>query len=681
VWLVHLKEHPRFVEVLSAENVGCSLDQAISTCCVALSDLILEQQPLQDWDIHNYEASGDQFEHYVQTRTGKGQTHTVTPTKRTLKSKNTVVVEPITNWVGKQLDGQIIPQTIKDRLQSDHPSFPSGILVLPSENGCLPRILVPKSVQSSLVLQAHLDIHHQHYRKVHKMLRPLYYWPGMDADIERICKECSICHLASVRRQKLQADFDAQAPQAYAIPRQHYGIDFYGVQGGEILVLVDLFTRETILEWLPSRKQESVVRIIMRRIIFERGVPFSIRSDNAPELMQGVMKQLCDHLNITQILTGGHNPRGNAICERANQTLGAMIRKLNDQEYKELRNCIPAFQFAMNITPHSAIGCSPFEAGHGLPATTLSSARLLASRYPHNHLEGQDGDGIEDSEPGVLQGKVKNLIELAMRMAEVAKSTSEWHRRMTAHNLGQNGRKIQLEKYKPGTKVYFYKPPSAKEAEIKGRKAKHMDHYAGPAIIIKQIGTRSFLIEYKNADGKLKTFQRDVGMLSLVPPKQVDFNPESISSDSNTPHMHRSLIASPMKEGEIVLLKDGNEATDWYCAQVVKVLPTHVLVHYYTTTTPVLSNYSTASLSERDDQISQAVFLKTWSVLGNGGYATTEPPKGIRKTRDIWSGKIKMCDLQDHLLVRNVELDDQGRLSIATVLLASKLKYPHHQGA
>ncbi len=225
--------HPRFVEVLSAESVGCSLDQAVSTCCVALTDLILGQQPFQDWDIHNYEVSGDQFEHYVRTRTGKGQAHSATPNKQPLKSKNSVVVEPITSWVGKQLDGQIVPQTIKDRLQSSHSSFPSGILVLPSDDGCLPRILVPKSVQSNLVLQAHLDIHHQHYRKVHKMLRPLYYWPGMDADIERICKECPICHLASVRRQKLQADFDAQAPQAHAIPRQHYGIDFYGVQGGE----------------------------------------------------------------------------------------------------------------------------------------------------------------------------------------------------------------------------------------------------------------------------------------------------------------------------------------------------------------------------------------------------------------------------------------------------------------
>jgi hypothetical protein len=191
------------------------------------------------------------------------------------------------------------------------------------------------------------------------------------------------------------------------------------------------------------------------------------------------------------------------------------------------------------------------------------------------------------------------------------------------------------------------------------------------AVIIKQIGTQSFLIEYKNADGKVRTFQRDVGMLSLFPPKQVDFEPESIEGNSNTPHMHRSLSASPMKQGEMVLLKDGNEAMDWYCAQVVKVLPTHVLVHYYTTTTPALVKYSTASLSERDGQISQAIFLKTWSVLGGGGYATTESPKGIRKTRDIWSGKIKICD---NLLVRNVELDDRGRLSIATVLLASKLK-------
>ena len=108
--------------------------------------------------------------------------------------------------------------------------------------------------------------------------------------------------------------------------------------------MVDLFTRETLLEWLPSRKQNLVVQIVMRRIIFERGVPFSIRTDNAPELMKGVVQQLCSYLNISQILTGGHNPRGNAICERSNQTLArgnvAQIRRSTIQKCEVLHTCI-----------------------------------------------------------------------------------------------------------------------------------------------------------------------------------------------------------------------------------------------------------------------------------------------------------------------------------------------------
>jgi hypothetical protein len=137
--------------------------------------------------------------------------------------------------------GQSVPDSLQSQFQDNHPDFPEGLLVLPTSDKGSPRIVVPKYEQRDLVLQAHADIHHQHYRKVHKLLRPIYYWPSMDSYIEKICKQCSICHVAKVRRQKLQSDFDAQAPQAHSKPRQHYGIDFYGIQGGEILVMVDLF--------------------------------------------------------------------------------------------------------------------------------------------------------------------------------------------------------------------------------------------------------------------------------------------------------------------------------------------------------------------------------------------------------------------------------------------------------
>ena len=77
----------------------------------------------------------------------------------------------------------------------------------------------------------------------------------------------------------------------------------------------------------------------------------------------------------------------------------------------------------------------------------------------------------------------------------------------------------------------------------------------------------------------MRTFQRDASMLSLLPPAQIDFEPYTFEIYNVVPQKHRSLTAIPLKEGEIVILKDGNEAKDWYCAQLVKVLPTHVLVH------------------------------------------------------------------------------------------------------
>ena len=242
---------------------------------------------------------------------------------------------------------------------------------------------------------------------------------------------------------------------------------------------------------------------------------------------------------------------------------------------------------------------------------------------------------------------------------------------MTTQKLAQNGRKINVEDYKIGSKVYFYKPPSAAEAEKRGRKAKHMDHYVGPATIIQRIGIRSFLVVYRDAEGKTHIYQRDASMLSLVPPHLVQFEPEEQEMQVRPPHKHRSLVASPLWEGEVVILKDGSEAKDWYCAEIFKILPTHVIVHYYTTMTPSLENYSSVSVKNRESRISQATFLKTWCLNKGKGPITTIPPEGIKATRDVWIGKIKIHDLQAQLLIRNVTLTAMGKLSKATAALAA----------
>jgi hypothetical protein len=250
VWLINLNDSTRFVDVLTADCVGAHDDQIIEIVQSSLNSLISECQPIPNWDIHNNQL--EHHEHLVQTRSGENNGRPPPSNPRIPRSMNNISVEPIANWIGTQMEDQSIPKTIEAQLRGDDPGFPEGLLVWVTSDKGTPRILAPRHVQYDLVTaQAHHDIHHQHYRKVHKLLRPIYYWPSMDDDIAAICKQCTICQLAKVRRQKLQTDFDSRSPQSTYKPRQHYGIDFSGLQGGEILVMVDLFTRETLLEWLP----------------------------------------------------------------------------------------------------------------------------------------------------------------------------------------------------------------------------------------------------------------------------------------------------------------------------------------------------------------------------------------------------------------------------------------------
>ncbi len=91
---------------------------------------------------------------------------------------------------------------------------------------------------------------------------------------------------------------------------------------------------------------------------------------------------------------------------------------------------IPAFHFAMNTRFHSSISCSPFEAGHGLPAQTIAHARPLLQRKLVDGARGMDmelvsEDLLEDVDTAFDKSDIKLSMELAMRMVDSVRSTSK----------------------------------------------------------------------------------------------------------------------------------------------------------------------------------------------------------------------------------------------------------------
>ncbi len=122
--------------------------------------------------------------------------------------------------------------------------------------------------------------------------------------------------------QRLSLEFAEADANQLPLPRQKYDIDFHGHAKGKILVAIDLVTREVCLWLLPNPKQENVSRALLSGLVFVvKGVPLEFRSDNAPELMSGLVAAMNRYLGVEQITTGGYKPRGNAIVERFTHTL------------------------------------------------------------------------------------------------------------------------------------------------------------------------------------------------------------------------------------------------------------------------------------------------------------------------------------------------------------------------
>jgi hypothetical protein len=221
---------------------------------------------------------------------------------------------------------------------------------------------------------------------------------------------------------------------------------------------------------------------------------------------------------------------------------------------------LSAFQFAINTSFSLQLAAHPLRQD-----TDWQRPRSLqATRYAATAEGGRDGDTLEDVDQSFDQSMIKEQLELAVRMAEVVRATSEWHGRMTSENLSQSGHVVNLDNYPIGKQAYLYKPPSMAETITRSRRAKHIDHYVGPGVITRHIGTRSMVIRLNRKD-----FQRDAGMIMLEKPKGVEENPTIrdriiIATQS---HNNPLRITHPLQEGEFIIVKDGPKANDWYSPQ------------------------------------------------------------------------------------------------------------------
>jgi hypothetical protein len=184
------------------------------------------------------------------------------------------------------------------------------------------------------------------------LARSIFWWPNLDADIERLSAQCSDC-------QQLSRSPAPYPLQPWAWPDRPWSrihADFAGpVDGRMLLVLIDAYSKWMDVYVMNNTTSATTIQKL-RQSFATHGLPDVLVTDNGPNLVSAEMQDFLNKNGIQHIRTAPYHPASNGQAERAVQTIK---RSLARQQGGTLEERVARFLLAYRTTPHATTGEPP----------------------------------------------------------------------------------------------------------------------------------------------------------------------------------------------------------------------------------------------------------------------------------------------------------------------------------
>ena len=171
------------------------------------------------------------------------------------------------------------------------------------------RIVVPSCLQERIIDLAHEG--HQGLVKTKILLREKVWFPCMDNLVESKIKSCLACQVANpvTKREPLQMTVLPDNPFV------EVSIDFAYVEGENLLLLIDDYSRFPLVEPVTSTSASAVIpKLDQMFTIF--GTPNVVKSDNGPPFSGEDFSKFAKDLGIKHRKVTPLWPRANGEVER-----------------------------------------------------------------------------------------------------------------------------------------------------------------------------------------------------------------------------------------------------------------------------------------------------------------------------------------------------------------------------
>jgi transposase InsO family protein len=235
------------------------------------------------------------------------------------------------------------------------------------------KVIPTPEEQAAMIQRRHLLGHFSVETVTKELWRDGFWWPRMRRDIAAHIAECVACQRFNVVQEGYHPLQSIEADK----PWDHLQMDLIGpvpesTEGFKwILTIVDVMTGFTLLRALKTRTMEDIARALWL-LICDFGVPRILQSDNGPEFVNHVIKELTNLFGIEQRLITAYNPRADGLVERKNKEVKRLLKKLVVGAFGTWELMLPMTQLSLNITTLQRTGSRPFELLFARPFSTFA---------------------------------------------------------------------------------------------------------------------------------------------------------------------------------------------------------------------------------------------------------------------------------------------------------------------
>ena len=183
------------------------------------------------------------------------------------------------------------------------------------------RIIIPERLREDMLKRLHQG--HMGITKTVMRAKTAIFWPGINKDIEKLCKHCPTCDENKPAQQK-----EPLKPHTLPTsPWQKLGSDIFTIEQVQYLIITDYYSKYPIVRKLPTPCPSEKLAKITKQIFAEFGIPETLISDNGPHYVGQPFKDLMNDLEVQHITSSPRYPKSNGQAERSIQTVKNIIKK------------------------------------------------------------------------------------------------------------------------------------------------------------------------------------------------------------------------------------------------------------------------------------------------------------------------------------------------------------------